>query len=1779
MKKNGYLLKLNKAHRNAGFTLIELVVVLALMAILLSVTIFGGLAWQDWMRFQHEDSVAEELFFAAQNQLVELDASGATERVVERPLLQADGSFDGEYVLASFSGESGELPKEGKLTSIIPQNGGDEERLSWETLWAKSEEPGAAIGLNVNMQDRKTILSLSARSGDYEKYLTYKSASADVRRDMLDAENGISTGTVVLFDLVAPYISDTSALNGALILEFSPETGQVFSALYSDRASVLDYGTAEDTKGVSVLDRRISAREPLMLGYYGVDQLTEKIRGKGVAKSNVRLELRNEEVLSLVLHDNEGSVLTTGAVYDFAIYDGKSVDDDKAMTFTISYDQIQNDVNTLADAAAHPLTVQEVTFHKGIYEGQKLPIRFPVWIEGSNIHIILDAADVQAQTSIYGAAKAETEEKKLDKESKSAKFRNTYSFYRFGLADQLNYIYASVEAKPSADADVPVVYSVRDTGEISGTNPTGYADHKSLAEEEGSCGECTTFASYALKNVEETQEGEQGETVTSATEKRCFEIANARHLYNLRYETEYKDSGAKPNVFTLVADIDWNTFVNKAGESGKDNYFLNSYDGTVDNTQRVAAGIDYSGYHIATGGTGTSTDVYTETKDMPFPGFRCLGKGDTFTQAVAYSVEDPEETGTEGAATQTADSGSYTISNLTISFAANVVYGIYDDVLDTVAGAISKTGGEIRDAEGNVLYTVAPTLKGDCLDGDFSGLLGLEDASNTYTYDANEAASGKLSSRARLARGGALPLGLFSENLGTIENLTLANHTVRGIESAFGSGTNGARVDTIVATNMVGGFAGNNLGWISNLTLLGGSEVSGRTDVGGIIGRESYIVTDAGVNTASADVVISGMKNYGTVTGLEYVGGIVGRAYTHFIGETSQENNYSSGFALKASDKILTKEEQNPRYQYYHDRYFISDTNRSMTGASVARVKKITMENCDNRGIVSGASIYGNGSNLKMKTEDNKDARCSFIGGIAGGAIDGYIADHKDLRIGSRDGQTPLKKYYSQNYFSGELSYIEIIDCTSYVKGLDETLHTNDYFIGGLAGYARYATVEGCTGAPEADLYKEDAPDCYVTGRRYVGGLFGCSDLCIYKTKDDTEPYAVINYNNVIGDRCVGGIAGSTGIGDRYQESFSLWNPSRAEADLPSQYEHSDTYENDYKDYITERNMLNTAVVLGRKSGDSMNHDSIQSMIGGIFGASRSPFANADNIQPAAVKKLAMELITEDTQYSDANLYQMSATELQEMIKESRYGGICVGGIVGRGFGFDWMNVGNSDDVESRVDAVVFGQDYVGGIIGRIPDGGSKYYGAKNIYPVAEESEDETTKGMLVAGRDAVGGLYGVFCYENNNGNAEKIVNSEKITAPFKVIGRYGVGGLFGYVMSKNKTYTRPTRIETDLAGQGTRIKVNAIAYAGGIAGVLDKQLHTDSDVIVRDMDVEAQYFAGALYGAVEISGNEPVDFQEGTQHKISAERIQVKADACAGGIAGIWAGYGITSFGNTNTPGLLQQLAKNVDGKDVSAAYGVITKQEELSGSEATQTLSFNSYTNNQTSTNTKTYSSSASVEAKIFAGGLFGYVPDGLDITVTGFVNGSNIRTTGSVSGVSESFDTSAKYSYLGGVIGRVPAGMTLVNCANAVSGYYSGTGTTPEKYYTADQATWLGGLTEVNAGMITGTTDNSGVGDGTGYIQNTALIKYCENKTEHDYSEAASVKGVGAFAGVNGTRYTNGLDTGVIRFCSNRADIKAGTAAGIAAAIGGRSDIRYCENRGTIYSTDSTKGIAAG
>ena len=666
------------------------------------------------------------------------------------------------------------------------------------------------------------------------------------------------------------------------------------------------------------------------------------------------------------------------------------------------------------------------------------------------MHIILDAADVQAESYAYYKAMM-AGSGVADEQA----FLNTFSFYRFGLSDDMHYVYAKVLAPNGSSS-----FSMRKVNPTP-DNLDEYAYHKDLAGEDDPIGECIAFNSYA-KDSEDAN-------------KRLIDINNGRHLFNMRYETDYKSNPDIKNEFKLTEDIDWNLFVGKEGTDDP-NYFLSSYSGSDTNISGINLGI-------------------IDTKNVPYPGYRCLSKGDSFVQENAFDPNDSTKR-------------NYKISNLTISITANIKYGVYDTVFYDPSYS----------QEDKEKYA---DIKRDCMKDIFTGILGAEG----------------------LARRGMLPLGLFAENLGTIQNITLDNHNVKGMEVLENDSDK-----NIIYTNMVGGFVGNNIGDVSGLTLLATDKkthINGRTDVGGIVGRQSFSASP------DKDVELSNLKNNAEVTGYENVGGIVGRVYVHYIKDLNNTSQIDPG--RWASDE---------RMKLYHDGYDITDSNKSMSGVDIFRAKTVSVKDCNNTGHVTGdAMIYNTAYRFEGKAiEGDSFLHCAFIGGIAGITQDGFIIDDND----TSKAVAAFQYYENQGYYHGEsIQYVMVENCNSeslypwrevlsdskkaLFKGGDSGCR--DCYVGGLIGYARLTNIIECNNdnTVDADFSGDDIP--FVIGQNYVGGLIGCSDESRIVLADETgSTYSAINKNLVIGERYVGGIAGAFGIGDITPRSLSFKNPASNEA-------------------------------------------------------------------------------------------------------------------------------------------------------------------------------------------------------------------------------------------------------------------------------------------------------------------------------------------------------------------------------------------------------------------------------------------------------------------------------------------------------------------------------------------------------------------------------------------------------------------------------------------------------
>ena len=980
----------------------------------------------------------------------------------------------------------------------------------------------------------------------------------------------------------------------------------------------------------------------------------------------------------------------------------------------------------------------------------------------------------------------------------------------------------------------------------------------------------------------------------------------------------------------------------------------------------------------------------------------------------------------------------------------------------------------------------------------------------------------------------------------------------------------------LVYTCMVGGFVGNNLGQIDNLTLLstnGITHINGRKDVGGIVGRQSFVASVI----SSKDVSIINMKNYGTVTGMENVGGIVGRVYVNYV--------KPNGDRYYVYD-VETVEMDTPLAGLFHDGYDITDSNRSMTGKTVSRAQSVKIQGCVNYGKVSGdelladhfidvVTLNSSGADITAYSLQN-NSRCAYIGGIVGIAMDGLMYNGSNIFNqpcpSNADEDTKNRQSVILAYFGDQsASKIVIEECGSYVAysnkelSADNPSYVRDCYVGGIAGYARLVEMKGIDLAPEGEYVSEGVPIGFVIGNSYVGGIAGCSDMTRYTAEDGRtsafatgKVYNAINYNNVIGRKCVGGVAGAFGVGDEYADTISFRDPASNEASMPSK-----VYGEDGVSIVS--NLLNTGLVLSLKSDTPFRVDAnganAATSCGGVAGAVSHSIYACDNIQTEAVKAYTLKTITNGQWTSVADI---SIDSLEARMSASAYGGCGVGGIVG------WVRYKgklNSNTDSSCVDAIVYGEDLVGGAVGYA----SEEAELNNCFPYIA---GDSSSGMKVLGQDIVGGLLG-----ESHGEFTNFAGS--IRNDYDVYGRYAVGGVAGRAAGGIIN-----QISYD-DGLTDPISVNGIAYVGGGVGVMEDD--SVFSIAASHMDVTGKYFAGGAVGAIAARNESgtAVDMSFLTEpsrnYITTAETVRVNADVYAGGIAGIYActANSITSInGGNNKNGALITLLKNMRVNDSTYADSDVA-YDAIAGKDIKGTVSAFSEAGSYSLSfaNAARGKYRASVEADLFAGGLFGYVPNKMQITISGFVNEGNVLTTSYVGKKSktvkpvDAYGDGTRYSYLGGVIGRVQKAMIIQDCMNVVSGM---PGSTEGGYYYAEKASFLGGLTEVNAGTIKGSVDDS-VDESD--IIDTRKIKYSVNSTNYDYSDSETLLGVGAFSGINGTKYTDGETSGVVRFCSNQGMVKAKNAAGIVAAIGGKSLISNSENRGRILSLGTDSGSASG
>ncbi len=548
--------KTRKVKDNRGFTLVELIVVMVLIAIMAGLTVGGILAWRDWADFNRENEYAETLFVAAQNQLNDYSASGrleAMQKALKPDFNKAGGSTEDDMDvisrLRSVNGNRVEFGV-GKNWKVYDGDSSNEHfvesgytREEINSIWenSKSEE---------KYQDR--IISIRAGKGDYSTYLN----------------NGFTKNDEQywVYELLSSYIYDPSILNNAAIcIEFTPADGQVFSVFYSDKNERYTYAgsTGEpDADTGSIFDvtknnRTEDIRRGRKVGYYDVEALYKATTTANRKQPVIdEVTLHNKEALYATFIISKEPEAVNQMNYTLSLLDADK-DNKPELVIEIEGSKIKNRDSVLYGPEGIEPVLCKVKRYDLAYESGKGGTKrvqeigcgelsngvelgyvpMIVWSEATDhngnyintlssqvpmIHVILDMIDLTATQESYRAYNDEVQKYYESPENygkaqdsvipeESNSFMGTQSFFRFGLAP--DDVFVKVEGGNSTKYRSP---EPKDNIDFLRNNK-----------------ENTCFADSGNSTSKEEKKDASDEY--RIVNRHSYSVTRTRHLYNMRY--------------------------------------------------------------------------------------------------------------------------------------------------------------------------------------------------------------------------------------------------------------------------------------------------------------------------------------------------------------------------------------------------------------------------------------------------------------------------------------------------------------------------------------------------------------------------------------------------------------------------------------------------------------------------------------------------------------------------------------------------------------------------------------------------------------------------------------------------------------------------------------------------------------------------------------------------------------------------------------------------------------------------------------------------------------------------------------------------------------------------------------------------------------------------------------------------------------------------------------------------------------------------------------------
>lgn len=711
-------------------------------------------------------------------------------------------------------------------------------------------------------------------------------------------------------------------------------------------------------------------------------------------------------------------------------------------------------------------------------------------------------------------------------------------------------------------------------------------------------------------------------------------------------------------------------------------------------------------------------------------------------------------------------------------------------------------------------------------------------------------------------------------------------------------------------------------------------------------------------------------------------------------------------------------------------------------------------------------------------------------------------------------------------------------------------------FFGGIAGYGRGVTLQGCESVTRSDLTETQLKKQVKAGfdkktgtltdasplkGDFVGGLVGYGKEIVLNGCKTGKGY-------VLGSRFVGGLAGGfTGSGVQQNDTNS-----------------SDVFGNRYVGGIVSVNGSNSIISGMTNTGLVAAFGKNAAYVGGIVGVNDADWGGSQDPKATATVQNCANRMSGDN--------ATDTRRINLLKKLSSSAGGCadyVGGIAGcngKNGVVTWDRSG-----APTLGAILYGNNYVGGVAG---------YNDEKATISNTSGQNLTISGQIVAAGKAVGGMIGLNCAST--------LPSATVTVS-RVAGQQLVGGVIGanlpvggFIVADGgafKTDVASGRVEADAVAGGI-IGYNRLLAAKPTGGTLEALLPTinESTGVLTDSP------------AVKTADYEVIlaNFQN---------ELNLQADIYVGGIVG--ANDANTKLTIQNAANGAKQNALSVGGLNPSnngAFKGGVSLNaladgrydfDDVHGALAGGIIGY--ATPNTKLENCTNY---GTVAHKCAAGGFAGWNEG----TITGgsmeasLGNRENGYTyLGGVAGVNGGLIQSAYPaqgcavrgdSYVGGIAGVNLGGDAAASKGLIICTENNSTGTVEANQY-------AGGVAGANVGSISLSGQLQSSVTATGYAGGVAGI----NTTYNAYkgriygTENATDAVLGSVTAANYAGGVAGTNRAEITRVENHASVRASTkyAGGIAGVNDEGGTISYCShasgNAAAVYATNGEAGGIAG